>query len=134
MQSTFSTCYENYLYVFNRIGDIMLYFRLAILALILGLGATAYIYYLKYQNVGQQLEQALEINKANTRVMKELREDVAAEKLATAKELAAAQKRATALDKQKEELDNAPDAQKPVGPFFDELGDRLRSLNSGTAN
>ena len=112
----------------------MLYIRLAILGLILGLGATAYIYYLKYQNVSIELQQVERINKENARVMKELREDLAAERLATEKELAAAQKRATAVEEVKKELQNVPGANDRVHPYFDELGDRLRSLNSGTAD
>lgn len=112
----------------------MLYIRLAILGLILGLGATAYIYYLKYQNVAIELQQVERINKENARVMKELREDLAAERLATEKELAAAQKRATAVEEVKKELQNVPGASDTVHPYFDELGDRLRSLNSGTAD
>lgn len=112
----------------------MLYIRLGILALILGLGATAYIYYLKYENAAQKMEQVIGVNKENTRIMKELREDIAAERLATEKELAAAQQRTTAIDDIKKEMEHAKGANDPVAPYFDELGDRLRSLNSGTAN
>lgn len=111
-----------------------IYAALAVLVLILGLAGTAYIYKLKYDNVGQQLEQAVEVNKANTRAAKELREDWAADKAATEKELAATQKRATAIEDIKRELENAPDAQSPAGPFWDELAKRLQSLDSGTAD
>lgn len=112
----------------------MLYIRLAIFGLILGLGATAYIYYLKYQNVAVKLEQVERINKENARVMRELQIDMQIERELTKKELAEAQKRASAIDQVEKELQNVPGANDPVHPYFNELGDRLRSLNSGTAD
>lgn len=94
----------------------------------------AYTFYLKAEVAEQQLSIAVEVNKANARAAKELREDWALEKVETEKELAAAQQRATAIEKVKQELQNAPEANTPAGPFFDLLGERLRSLNSGTAD
>lgn len=111
-----------------------IYAALAVLVLILGLAGTAYIYKLKYDNVGQQLEQAVEVNKANTRAAKELREDWAAERQATEKELAATQKRAAAVEQIVKDMKNAPGAQDLAGPFWDELAKRLQPLDSGTAD
>lgn len=106
----------------------------AILLIIVGLSATAYIYYLKAKNAEQQLSIAVRVNEENTRIAKEIREDWALEKVETEKELAATQKRATAIEKVKQEIQNAPEANDPAGPFWDDLGERLRSLNSGTTN
>lgn len=115
-------------------GSIGLYFRLGVLLLIIGLGATAYIYYLKYQNVGQKYEQVLQVNKNNQRVVKELIIDKQIERAITAKELAETQKRASATDVIKREMENAPGAQDLAGPYWDELSKRLRSTGSGTAD
>ena len=111
-----------------------LYFAAGVVALILGLSATAYIYYLKYQNIGQQLETALSVNQNNQRVVRELELDKQIEREITKKEIAATQKRATAIEDLLRKLQNAQGADDPVSPYFDELGDGLRSLNSGTAD
>lgn len=115
-------------------GSIGLYIRLGVLALIIGLGATAYIYYLKYQNVGQKYEQVLQVNKNNQRVVKELIIDKQIERAITAKELAETQKRASAIDSIKKEMENAPGAQDLAGPYWDELGKRLQPSSGGTTD
>jgi len=107
-----------------------LYIALGILALIAGLSASTYIYYLKYENVGQKYEQVVEVNKANQKAVREMQLDKQVEQALTRKELEAAQQRAASLSQQIKDLQNAPDAQKPAGPFFDELGKRLQSPHS----
>lgn len=113
---------------------VRLYIAGFILLLLAGLSASTYIFYLKWQVDGQRYEQVVGVNKANARAAKELREDLAAERAATEKELAATQQRATAIEGIKRDVDELPDAQKPAGAFFDGLSKRLRSPNSGTAD
>lgn len=111
-----------------------LYIAGAILVLIAGLSASTYIYYLKYQNAGQRLEQALAVNRSNTKALRELRLDRQIEREITRKELEAAQSRAASIDSVKKDMQNVEGANDIVAPYFDELGDRLRSLDSGTAD
>lgn len=79
------------------------------------------------QNARRDLGIAVQVNKDNQEKFTELQRDWAAEKAVTEKELARAQKRTLAVQKILKELENAPDAQKPAGPFLDELSRRLQS-------
>lgn len=87
--------------------------------------------------IAAQLERdtAIAVNDRNTRTLRELRIDRQIERVLTQKEIEAAQRRATSIDKTKKEMQNVPGANDTVHPYFDELGDRLRkSLDSGTAD
>jgi hypothetical protein len=112
----------------------MLYFYAAIAAALIGLSATAYIYYLRYENVAQKYEQVRAVNEHNAKVTKELREQWAFDRALTQKELEATQKRAAPIEKIKQEIGNASDAQEPAGATFDELSRRLRALGSGATD
>jgi TRAP-type C4-dicarboxylate transport system substrate-binding protein len=82
----------------------------------------------------QELNQALTVNKQNAKALRELQLDRQIERELTRKEIEAAQRRAASIDQLKKDMQNVPGANDPVHPYFDELGDRLRSLDSGTAD
>lgn len=82
----------------------------------------------------QELSQAVVVNKQNAKIMREIKIDRQVEREITRKELEAAQKRATSIDNVKKDMQNVEGANDRVHPYFDELGDRLRSLNSEVSN
>jgi hypothetical protein len=112
----------------------MLYFYGAILVIIAGLSLTCWALYNKAELAEQRYETVVKVNENNTKVMKELREAQAFDRALTQKELEATQKRAAPIEKIKQEIGNASDAQEPAGATFDELSRRLRALNSGATD
>lgn len=109
-----------------------LYIAGFILLLIAGLSASTYVMYLRMHaanleaaSAQEHLSQAVAVNKANAKAVRELELDRQIEKAATEKELAAAQQRATAIDSAKKELQNVPGASEKAPSYFDAVDDRL---------
>lgn len=107
-----------------------IYAIIALVILSTGLGLFAWVKQLQTDSAKRDLGIAVTVNKDNQEKFTELQRNLAAERALTEKELAEAQKRASATNQLKKELENAPDAQKPVGPYFDELSRRLQSTHS----
>lgn len=112
----------------------MVYVRSAILALILILGLTCWGLWNanKYERSERErawaeVERVAAVNAENARVMKEMREDQALERLAVEKELKRAADRLARSQQLVREMRNVPGANDPAGPFWDEYSKRLRA-------
>lgn len=114
----------------------MMYIRLAILALILGLGLSCWALWNRSQLAVErqhaaeaQLERAVAVNRVNAKAMRELQIDIQIERDITAEEIKQAADRLTASNKLIKEMRNVPGANDPAGAFWDEYSRRLRASN-----
>lgn len=82
----------------------------------------------------QHLQIALDVNADNLKANEERERWLAEERRVTAAAIAAANKRATRTTSIKKELRNAPGATDLAGPYFDDLGDRLRAGSGDSAD
>jgi len=108
---------------------------LALLALVAFLGAVGTALWYRSEaiqataevkRVEKALSLAVETNKKQSATIKRMEKQAAEERKATEKEIAEAQKRATAIDEIKKDMDNVQGANDPAGPYWDALGERLR--------
>lgn len=80
------------------------------------------------------LKQAEEVNERNAQFIKRQNEDIELARKATERAIADAKTREAQTNAAKEEMRNAPGAADTVSPYFDALGDKLRSLNAAPSH
>jgi hypothetical protein len=106
-------------------------FRWVFMAITLWLSYTAFIGWIgriqdERDAALRQLSVATETNKENARDAERLRRQEEADRRTTAAELDATTKRSNTITVLKKEQRDAPDANDPAGPYFDDFADRLR--------
>lgn len=114
---------------------------LAIGAIFAGLGITIYVLYLQKQHaqdanvlLQKDLDTAIAANVANEQALVHLQTEEALKQQVTASTIAKQQADDVASEAAKKDLRNAPGANDIVTPYLDNLGDRLRQLDSKGGN
>ena len=112
----------------------MLYFRLGVIVIFLLLCVGCWALYEKAalatlkQHVAEEgLKKAETVNRQNAYAMKRLQAEADDERRETAKALDLAKARAARAEQLLKEMDNAPGANDPAGPYWDEYSRRLRA-------